>query len=264
MSEKQCEAGNCTEPARGAHLCPRHQRKWYELGRLNGRYDLVDAAPAGRRVALLRRRGWSLRLITEHSRVGRVLLTSAQNGTRTHLHRFEADAIMAIVPTYRDSIVPIVTVGIGRRLDALAWMGWSRNDIADRIGVSSRTLWRAKSRQVVAARVARLVSEFYDQNSHIEGPSYVARGLAIKAGAAPPAAWDEHSIDDPDAQPVGVRPSMPRARSAKRIYLDDIIRLREAGTSWRQMGLTIGVRSATLRDMWNAEMRRRAQEDKAA
>lgn len=95
----------------------------------------------------------------------------------------------------------VPAIGTRRRLQALACMGWSQREVLRRAGYGrgfidhiNRSTWLNKP---TAAKFARL----YDELSGTVGPSTWSRTYAQQAGWAPPIAWDDDTIDDPDAQP---------------------------------------------------------------
>lgn len=102
--------------------------------------------------------------------------------------------------------------GTRRRLQALVAIGWPANHLRLRMGWSSRTAYviLRTSAPTVTARVRHQMAALYDELSlTVPSPSrYVtrARNLARSRGWAVPLAWDDDTIDDPDARPhVGIR-----------------------------------------------------------
>lgn len=95
----------------------------------------------------------------------------------------------------------VPAVGTGRRLRALAAMGWPIRYVADRIGAPPSTLGTVASGDAVhtSSWLAKAVSSVYDDLAGTVGPSDLARERARRKGWAPPLAWDD--IDDPDEAP---------------------------------------------------------------
>src|SRR5665647_2260475 len=93
------------------------------------------------------------------------------------------------------------STGTIRRILALHAIGWSADDIAARLGCSVQWVRQLRSRTThpVLATTARRVARLYDELSGMPGPSERSRFLALRAGWAPPLAWDD--IDDLDATP---------------------------------------------------------------
>jgi hypothetical protein len=95
----------------------------------------------------------------------------------------------------------IDATGTARRLRALMTIGWAKHHLADQLGVSTvrvDTLLRQPTvRRPTAARVVAL----YEHLSDTPGPSTIAAAKTRALGYPPPIAWDDDTIDDPDAVP---------------------------------------------------------------
>lgn len=96
------------------------------------------------------------------------------------------------------------SVGTTRRLRALMAIGYPQRQLAEELGYDQS--WVSKlmrnSRGQVNPDTHTRVAELYDRLSMIPGPSQQARDKAHRHGWAPPLAWDDDTIDDPDGQPV--------------------------------------------------------------
>lgn len=105
----------------------------------------------------------------------------------------------------------VPAVGIRRRIHALCRIGWSMESQAKYLGLddASRVCAYTKS-TYVTSQVARRVTAMYDALCMIQGPNPRAAKRARTAGWAPPLAWPEGSIDDPDARPVGMATVLDR------------------------------------------------------
>jgi hypothetical protein len=89
--------------------------------------------------------------------------------------------------------------GTRRRLEALAALGWTFGDLAQRFGVDTTTPRKWCVHPLVARTTAERVKQLYRDLAATPGPSERARRRAVRKGWAPPAAWDD--IDDPNAKP---------------------------------------------------------------
>ena len=120
------------------------------------------------------------------------------------------------------------TNGTTRRLQALAAIGWSDSDIANRVGLTDD--WDAA------------VGRLYEELQGTPGPSPDSREHALRSGWAPPLLWEDDTIDDPDGRPIKDDPPPPRQRPE--IDLDDLARSRAAGITreeWAdRMGVALG------------------------
>lgn len=94
-------------------------------------------------------------------------------------------------------------VGSTRRVRALVALGWSQHELCRRTGLSPSTMSHLirgsvdRTNTDVVFRVAKL----YDELSMTPGPSDYQRGRAKQHGWAPPLAWDDDTIDNPQAKP---------------------------------------------------------------
>lgn len=158
-----------------------------------------------------------------------------------------AAAVMAVLPTLDDLADAALTPAAGtqRRLQALMVLGWSLTEIQRTCGLSA--LGRCLTRDLVTARTARAVRDFYDAHwttsPAADDPRAQAvidrtRARAEHAGWLPPLAWDDDTIDDPDL-PAPVHARRP-ARSWQRIYVDDIAELATQGATWPELEHRVG------------------------
>lgn len=105
--------------------------------------------------------------------------------------------------------VPLDATGTRRRIQALSTQGHSCAAQAKILGLNRDTLERiANQRQArVAKYVADAVRDLYEQLWST--PSTDVRAVWVqqrsqRLGYAPPMAWDDDTIDDPNAKPAGV------------------------------------------------------------
>lgn len=96
------------------------------------------------------------------------------------------------------------SIGTARRLRALMAIGYTQGQLAAELGVDQS--WVSKlmrnSRGRVNVDTHQRVVELYDRLSMTPGASAQAREKAHRNGWPPPLAWDDDTIDDPDAQPA--------------------------------------------------------------
>lgn len=135
-----------------------------------------------------------------------------QYGPSERILRETADLVMAYWPTPDDfpESVLIEATGTRRRVEALAVRGWSRNWVARQIGMREDNFRKAISKDRVTVRLARRVASVYDawwnQDPMDHGaelnPVARVRAAARRSGWHGPLAWDDDTIDDPDAVPL--------------------------------------------------------------
>lgn len=90
--------------------------------------------------------------------------------------------------------------GTLRRIQALARIGWTYRHIAA-AGQTSHRLEHLAGQKWVTHEVAAAIARAYDLLSMTPGPSTRTASRAERTGWVPPLAWDEDTIDDPDAKP---------------------------------------------------------------
>jgi AraC-like DNA-binding protein len=96
-------------------------------------------------------------------------------------------------------------VGTARRLQALVAYGYTWRALATHLGVSPRRTQDLASmrRGFVHRDTAARVRTVYDRLSLTRGGAAYALTVAARYGWLPPLAWDDATIDDPQAQPWG-------------------------------------------------------------
>lgn len=97
----------------------------------------------------------------------------------------------------------VPSVGAVRRAQALAVDGYTANTIAAESFVHPsylRHLWQGEYATVFAG-THRAVAATYEKLAGTGGPSVITARRAQRAGWAPWYAWDDDTIDDPDARP---------------------------------------------------------------
>ena len=96
--------------------------------------------------------------------------------------------------------------GTRRRLRALSAIGWSLAALAAEMEYANpRSMQFMLHRDKVNRETAAKIAALFDRLSMTPGPSKSARDRALSKGWAPPLAWDEGTIDDPNAVPRGLR-----------------------------------------------------------
>lgn len=203
-----------------------YTKKW-ERARLYGRPTTtwVDAAPVRAHVEQLQAAGLGWRTISTRAGVSPSVVNALLFGRkREHgrdapakrINPAAAEKLLAVpIPTALDLADAAVVDGTGtmRRLQALACLGWSIKRLAARTTVDHQALRGALHGGQVLARTARAVVDLYEQlwdsppvpdpgNWRDSGGINRTVNAARAAGWAPPIAWDDETIDDPDAMPI--------------------------------------------------------------
>lgn len=177
----------------------------------------LDAQPIREHVLNLLDSGWSLHALSEASGITRPALRNLYSPHLQHkgdrvkqlpptqrVTRRTAEALLAIKPKSAPRYVP--AIGIARRLQALAHLGWTTLELARLLGTNTNSLGVYNpERNTTPKRVAqvdRLYRHLLGQPTRTGGNANKARTFARRNGWPPPWAWDNRTIDDPNAGPL--------------------------------------------------------------
>lgn len=239
-----CSRPVCNEPAKYGcrQMCEHHYRKTVRMG-ING---YVPAEPVREHVTKLRALGWTWEQIGTAAGVSSWVPHKAGTGQTRRLLKACADAILAVPLEPRASQRGVDPTGTRRRVQALAWMGWPCEQVANRAGTTRSTLRTLILHgRRVSYSLARRVAAVYDELCMQPGPSRVAAGRAKGFGFAPPLAWDETTIDDPAALPdMGAK----GARSTTDVA-DEARHLLGFGLSTREVAKRLTVSESWIRQL---------------
>ena len=173
-------------------------RAWKKGHRMG---HMVDSTPAREHIATLVEAGYSLSSIARRSGVSLSAIYNLSRGVNPTIH---VDTSEAILGTRAGDAVMVPAVGVHRRLQHLALMGWSAGRLAGELGVTQQMvslLMIGKTRQVHVTTFEK-VRVFFSANWQDDGGSTRAKGYARRNGYVPAAAWDD--IDNPRERPKGV------------------------------------------------------------
>ena len=173
--------------------------KQYRCGRYTTRRD-----EAWTRLTQWHQAGYSAGLVATMTGIGergvQGIWQALNEGRTIRIYNRSVDAVLNAVPP-TDGVGLMAAVGAARRLQALAVNGWSLDELKARCGESAIEKVRggkvARTHPSVVAKVRGLYDELWD----VPGPSNLTRKRALSRGWVPAAAWDDDSIDDPDASP---------------------------------------------------------------
>jgi hypothetical protein len=136
----------------------------------------------------------------------------------------------------------VTAIGTTRRLQALVAIGYNQESLCELTGID-----RSAMSLLVRGRIPRIrtatadaVIAVYDSISMTPGPSHPARARAHRKGWAPPLAWDDDHIDDPDARPdIG--------KHHRVTYVERYRELRELGYNDLEIAKKFGVQARGLK-----------------
>jgi hypothetical protein len=101
----------------------------------------------------------------------------------------------------------VSSLGVIRRRQALAAIGYGLRELEPYFGTSWRGVGNYQSRERVHRSTYDRWVEVYDRLSMTPGPNALVKQHARQQGWAPPLAWDDDELDNPEARPA----RMPRA-----------------------------------------------------
>lgn len=139
--------------------------------------------------------------------VSRILYGASGRGPCKKVKKTTADAILAVQPNpaLRSIDSTIDATGTRRRTQALVALGWTLTEQATRLGRTIHNHKYVLTTDRVTIRTARLVAGLYDDLSTVTPPASIgvtrAKRWAQRNQWAPPMAWDDDTIDDPNARP---------------------------------------------------------------
>ncbi|MER7820876.1 hypothetical protein [Streptomyces sp. NPDC096153] len=178
------------------------------------RCDTVDAAPVAAHVHALQVRydGAGLALIARTAGVNPSTLTSAladhAHNPARGINRHLAARVLAVTQLPAPASprhAHITATGLIRRLQALCALGWTLAAISQTGSTTPRSLCDLLRTQRSTPAQRNAVLTAWHALSHRPGPSTTARRRAAAKGWAPPLAWEDHTIDQPDHTPSGTR-----------------------------------------------------------
>lgn len=242
-----CSRPNCRNVQAARGLCEKHYRRIPK--------GWVDAAPIIAHYEALRSSGMSVYRIAEVAGVHRDTLY--RMGRRSRTVQIETARKILAVPIPSRVIDGgakyVDATGTRRRLQALMASGWPIRTLEVQLGRHDSALWNAMRTETVFASTAAAVADLFDHLQLTPGPSERSRRLAQSKGWHLPLAWDEDTIDDPNAQP-------DMGAYAPVTFAERYLELRELGERseeaiakriWNSHHKTFGVSPHSVVDMRN-------------
>lgn len=229
----------------------------------------IDPQPTLDHIAALRAAGMGAARIARVAGISDYtvsrLLRPLGNRPQTARMRPETAAkILAVKPDQLADGTQINAAGTRRRLQALQAVGWPQKILAERLGLAERKVWGLLFANKVFLRTSRNVAALYDEiwdqipeQSGVQ-PTYAkrARASAERRGWVVPLAWDDKTIDDPEAQPDpeglhGLRATVEERQAARDALMDDAKALLLRGYTAEIVAQRVGVSERTV-DRWSS------------
>jgi hypothetical protein len=212
-NRKDCRCEDCTEAQRVYHA---DRRRQVAYGRWN---PWVDAEPARKHLQELQAAGIGRRRLSELTGLDQANIWRIQHGQPKRgkqppkqIRQATAEAILAVSASLEmlAGTALVDATGSHRRVQALVAVGWSQRRLAVRLGISPANFGTMMRRPRVLASKARAIRDLYEelwdtvpecQSTQERVAVTRARVFAAARGWAPPMAWNEEDIDNPDAEP---------------------------------------------------------------
>lgn len=188
-------------PCRAAEGAYAKRRKFLKA---SGRPLLADAAPIAAHLKRLTTAGDSLTVIAEQIGYSRSTLANITSGRTKKVRSALADKILAIQPgNAMASNKSVPAIGSIRRLRALSAIGHYLKDIAAAADIEHSTASYLLNGhpETIHYELAQRINRGYRQLSTRRGTSARSMRRAEREQWAPPAAWDDDQIDDPNGTP---------------------------------------------------------------
>lgn len=172
----------------------------------------VDAGPARRHVRGLMEAGVGWQHIARmtgvaNGAVSRLLYGDQQRPPSRRIRPVTAAKLLALeldLGTFADG-AQIDATRTRRQIQGLVAIGWTLTEQSSRVGWSVSNYQKLSTARLVVAGTARAVDDMHRELSGTPAPDSVAarraRSTAARHGWAPPAAWDDETIDDPSMTP---------------------------------------------------------------
>lgn len=242
-----CRRPECTAAHRDVQ---RHQRRMVAYGRWDPWIpaDRVRAHVRGLMAQGVPFRRTAHEAGVSHWTVERLLYGDSAGPPPKNVRKDTGLRLLAVQATAElvSDVVSVDSTGTVRRLQALGSIGHAQTDLAARLGVQPDHLGRIRRTGRVSAGLARAVRALYNElwTVHPTGNTADrARIAARRFGWVSPLAWDDSTIDDPDAVPdLGDSPD----RSATR---DNVLDLLDAGESVEHVAARVGVSVGYVRSV---------------
>ncbi|WAJ48034.1 hypothetical protein OK015_28720 (plasmid) [Mycobacterium sp. Aquia_216] len=171
----------------------------------------IDSEPVRNHITRLRVAGMEIKHIARSCGIspGAIeLIVDRRTGAAVKVLRSTAAKILAVTAPSATDDVPVATrpasaLGTRRRVRALVAAGYTPSMLSHELGITPKNTYTLFSHcDEVPAAIAHAVADLFDRLEMTPGPSDRARILAHKLRWAPPLAWDEDSIDDPNSDPA--------------------------------------------------------------
>ena len=216
----------------------------YRRDRDAGRRRYIDAAPVQARLRSLLDTGVPLRTLGRVTGLSATTVSTIVDGTQQHVQRATAARVRHLTLTSLYASVSsghVPRVGAARRVQALLALGWPHHELGA-AGIANSAQIIGAPGELITVQRWRQVRDVYDALSMTRGPSPRTRARAARLGYAPPLAWDEDTLDDPNATPQHAGPALHGGQE----MVDRVAVARACATPGQAATLTAAERRAVV------------------
>jgi plasmid maintenance system antidote protein VapI len=236
----RCRCDACrARSARTARELARKKRAGFEA--------FVPLGPLVNHMLELFAAGMTQNDIATQSGVSAVTIGRIMRGKQSRVYFSTSRAILGVKP--RESVRSggvIDGTGTRRRLGALTALGYTTTELSALLGRKRGAVSLILHSQCVTPATRDAVKGLYDDLSMTVPPETVSakrsRTFARKNGHHPPLAWDDASIDDPNATPHLITAGRPDGEA----ILSEVALLLEAGESPEHVANILGRKLSTI------------------
>ncbi|MYZ37502.1 MULTISPECIES: hypothetical protein [unclassified Streptomyces] len=270
-----CKCPACVEHYL-AYQRARHRKRGYGTWQ-----PYVDAEPIRQHLLALNAAGLSYAVIAE--RIGRATATVTgfiydASPRRPRKKRATPEIAAAILAVTAAEVMPgqVDSTGTGRRVQALAAIGWPMRTLGPHIGTHPACVGRLAGQRYVLRSTARMVADAYENLQHQRPEEHgVSLATAVKTrkwaarqGWPDPVWWDDMGrIDDPTFDPKSAERDLNRDQLAA-LRRTEIDHLRGFGLTDETIAVRLGLALSTVHaitvELRTGQRRDRAQTAKEA
>lgn len=212
-----CSRPNCAgEEVHRSGRCLKHYRKALAMTPQQFNVWVDDITLVLERIQNLKDNRWSFQKMADASGVSHTVIASIHRGAQKRCRKNTYDALLRIPPVHG---VAVTRLGFKRRVQALAWMGYGAKEVAVELGLTEGAVRDAIGQGWFSPQTGEKLAAAYSRLSMIEGPNKRAMAFARgKRAYAPPAAWDDDTIDTAPELPGGTYLNQPDGRLRKQTH----------------------------------------------
>jgi hypothetical protein len=249
--ERRCYLRGCQRPE--CEAANRRYTKQLRLDRERGVHRLIDNADVKQHIERLTEAGWTQAQVSRASKVSASHLSGIASGGSRFVSPRIATRILAVPvgPAPADDRF-IDATGSSRRIRALIAFGYPATSLTQPLQLAESAIGRIArmGRPQVCATTAETIARAYKRLSRIPGPDNRTRIMAARKGYLGPLAWDEHTIDDPAAQPDICEPYSPPAKNGRdSLRMAELEHLLNLGESEAAIAKQMGASEAYIRHL---------------